>query len=121
MILSSLRIKGSGIDVTEKIQSIVEQKLQPLERITVSAKSVLCEVELEKIKSHQTGRIHRAEINLTLDGVVYRADAVENQIEQAIDVARDEIKSEILKSRGKKERQRKKGQRVIKQMLHPEV
>lgn len=112
-----IQFKGTNVSVEEKWQSLVEQKFNALGKYIGSETDVSCQVEFEKIVSHQNGPIHRVEANLFVAGKLFRAETTEESFELAIDVVRQELDRELAKTNEKKETLLKRGGRKIKDML----
>jgi len=117
MKIPRINTKTTNMEMTSKLQSLLDHKLLPLEKFITDHSDTKCDVELEKLTDHQSGKIYRAEINLFNGGELYRAEATEEQIERAIDVARDELKRELRRDSDKKQSLKIKGERSIKDML----
>ena len=118
MSFPTINIKASGIDLTEELTVLLEQKLEPLEKFIPAEETDLkCDVEFEKVAEHQTGKIYRAEINLYVGGKLFRAEATEDQMEIAIDEMRDDVKRELRKANDKRQSMLKRGGQAIKDML----
>ncbi len=109
--------KGTNITITPKMEVLLEQKFSALGKLIHERGDTHCEVELEKIGEHQSGKIFRAEVNLSMGGRMFRAEATEEQIEQAIDTIRNELKHELQHAQGKRQSLMKRGSQAIKQML----
>lgn len=113
-----MNIKGTQYELTSEITDLLEQKLAPLSKyIPDSATDLKCDVELQKITEQQSGKIYRAEINLFINGKLFRAEATEEQMEYAIDVVRDDMKRELRKGFDKERSLAKRGGKLIKDML----
>lgn len=118
MAFPRIRTKATNIDITPKLEALLEQKFAPLGRLIDERANTFCEVELEReTEHHQSGKIFRAEINLTVNGKLHRAEATEEQIEQAIDTIRNELRNELQHAYGKRQSMWKKGRQAIKDML----
>ena len=117
MKIPRINTKATNLEITPELQSLLDQKLLPLEKFMSDAEDTKCDVELEKLPEHQSGKIYRAEINLFHNGTLYRAETTEEQIEQAIDIARDDLKRELRRNRDKKQSLARKGKRAFKRML----
>jgi ribosomal subunit interface protein len=103
--------------LTPELQHLLDQKLQPLGKFLHEHGDTKCDVELERVAEHQSGKIFRAEINLFNGGKLYRAEATEDQIEKAIDAARNELRHELQHLHGKQHSLVQRGRRAIKDML----
>lgn len=120
MIFPQISTKGTNFTVTPKMHTLIEQKFSPLGKYLHEKGDARCEIELEKIGEHQSGKIYRAEINLYNGGRLFRAEATEEQMEQAIDVARNELKHELQHAIGKRKSLAERGRRLLKSMLRRE-
>lgn len=109
--------KATNITITPELESLIEQKFAPLGRLIDERQEASCQIELEKVAAHQSGRIYRAEVNFTSGGKLFRTEATEEQIEKAIDEARSELKNELLREHGKRQSLFKRGSQAIKNML----
>lgn len=118
MAFPTINVKATNLELTDELQVLLEQKLDPLEKFLPKHETdIKCDVEFEKIADHQSGKIYRAEINLYIAGTLHRAEATEEQIEMAIDAMRDEVKKEIRRTNSKRESLIKRGGRKIKDMM----
>lgn len=105
--------KYNSVEAADALAKLTDQKLEPLGRLIPDNVSVICEVEFEKIAAQQQGKIHRVEANLTVDGTLHRADAVEESFELAIDEVRDELNKKLRRAKDKnKSLLKRAGQRV---------
>ncbi len=117
MTFPQISIKASNYTVTPEMEALLDQKFGPLGKFLEGKSDVHCQVELEKIGSHHSGKIFRAEINLYVEGKMFRADSTQEQMEFAIDVIRDDVKRELQRAQGKKLSLLKRGRQAIKNML----
>lgn len=119
--MSFLRIntKTKNFTPTPALEEKLEKRLLTLERVLPkSVSEVLCEVELEKITEHRaSGAIYRTELNISFEGTMVRAEAIEESMETAIDHAKGEMKREIEKIRSRKESVVRRGARKAKDLL----
>jgi ribosomal subunit interface protein len=115
---SRIKVKASGIETTEKILDILEKKLAQVERLLPKGANAVFEIELGKAtKHHKTGKIFRAEANLSHGPMLYRAVGTEETIEIAIDVMKNELKSELRKNKTKRKDVARKGGRELKRRV----
>jgi putative sigma-54 modulation protein len=108
--------KGTQMKVTPALEEYAEKKLKTLQKL-VSGISFHVElfVELGRTTHHQKkGSVYRAEVMLTLPGQILRATQEDYDIRVAIDKARDEMKSEIQKYKGRYDSRSKKEARFVK-------
>lgn len=118
MSFPSINTKATNMELTDELTTLLDQKLTPLEKFIPKDETDLkCDVELERLTEHQSGRVHRAEINLFIAGRKYRAEATEDQMEKAIDRMKNEVKKEIRRSNSKHGSMVKRGGRKIKDMM----
>jgi len=110
-------IKTTGIERTEKLNSLVEQKFGTLEKFIGEETDVSCDVELEKMTASQSGNIFRAEANLFLRGKMHRAEATTDQIEKSIDQMHGQLEKELRRAQGKEHSLMKRGGAAVKKML----
>jgi len=118
MSFPTISTKATNIDLAGELETLLEQKLEALDKFISDKETDLkCEVELQKMTDHQSGKIFRAEVNLYVGGKLYRAEATEDQMERAIDVVRDEIKRELRRANKKQQSLMKRGGQAIKEMM----
>lgn len=118
MTFPMITYKYNGVEAADALAKLVDQKFEPLGRFIPADVAAICEVEFEKIASQQQGKIHRVEANLTIDGVLHRADAVEESFEEAIDEVRDELNKKLRRAKGKNQSLLKRaGQKVKEQFF----
>lgn len=122
MAKRKFKVKASGIEYTDTLRAYLEKKLKMLERLLPkTAPDIIFEVGLGKsTKHHKSGKIYRAEINLSYGAVMHRAEADAETIEIAIDEMKKELKAEISKRRGKREEKARNGGRILKKMIKGE-
>jgi putative sigma-54 modulation protein len=76
------------------------------------------EVEIGRTtKHHQAGDIFRAEINLSINGKLFRVESEQESLYAAIDEVRDDLEREIKKFKEKRETIFIRGARSIKKKL----
>ncbi len=114
-----LNIKGSNLELTDAIKESIRHKLDSvLKHIRhPEADRTVVQVEVEKTTGQMKGDIFRAEINLSTDGLNYRAESTSVDLYLSIDAAKEELVREIDKGKGRKETLFRRGARVIKEML----
>ncbi len=118
MAFPQITVKATNLGLTSGLSSLIDQKLTPLGKlIPDGATDTHCRVEVEKLTEHVSGKIHRFEANLFVDGKTYFSQATEEQLEKAIDTVRDELRREIEKVNGKQKSLLKRGGQALKKML----
>lgn len=117
MAFPTIQYKATNVTIDPSWRQLVEQKFQTLGKYLREETDLKCEVEFERIPSHQSGNIHRVEANLYVAGTMFRAEATEMNFELAIDIVREELDRELAKTNEKQLTLLKRGGRKIKQML----
>jgi len=117
MSFSGIIFKSSNITVQDELKNLVEQKLSSLDKYIGDETDLKCEVEFEKIPSHNTGDVCRVEVNLWLAGKMHRAESTKNTFETAVDIVRDELDRELHKDHDKRQTLQRKGGREIKEAV----
>lgn len=112
-----INVKATNYTVTPKLETLLDQKFMPLGKLLDDKNEMHCAVELEKVAEHQSGKIYRAEVNLTVNGKLYRTEATEEEMEQAIDSARNELKTELQRAAGRRQSLVRKGGQKLKDMI----
>ncbi len=95
-------IKGTNIDLTDGIRSHINEKIGGVKKFFptdnsggVSAPSI-ARVEVGLISTHhKSGKIFRAEVNLSMPGNFIRAEAESDDLYRAIDMVRSKLEREL--------------------------
>ncbi len=98
-------IKGTNIKLSPSINQYIEEKIGGLEKFLKKFNPELIEarVEVGKItRGQRQGDIFRAEINLSINGQLFRAEKTEESLMAAIDLVKDELAREIRKNKDKR-------------------
>lgn len=117
MTFPTINYKYNNLKEAQALASIVDQKITALEKFLHGDESITCDVEFEKVAPHQNGQVHRVEINLMVDGALYRADATEESFEKAIDEVRNEISDELRRAKEKQITLDKQAGRALKEKM----
>lgn len=99
----NVSIKATGHELTDTMRDLIDKKLSALEKYTARSKTpamLACEIE-ESLAVERAGARYRAEGNLSVDGKLFRAEAVSNTLEGAVDRVRDELSRELSRARGR--------------------
>ncbi|MBP9771634.1 MAG: ribosome-associated translation inhibitor RaiA [Candidatus Pacebacteria bacterium] len=115
----TVSFKGTLIDITPAIRSYSEEKVRAFEKFfDGETDEVFIALELGlTTRHHQQGDIFRAEITLKAPRISLRAEAEKSDLYVAIDTAKDEMISELKKSKGRHQTMIRKGGRVIKDIM----
>ena len=98
-------ILGTHFDLTEAIKAAVTEKLSSLEKLCERFEP--CEIVVEVGKTgehHNKGKIFRAEFTMSMSGGTLRAEALEEDLYEAIDAAKDQLKRQIVDHKEKMDR-----------------
>jgi ribosomal subunit interface protein len=111
--------KGTNVVWTPEIEEYLEKRLTGLSKLLDANNPTLqLDIELARTtKHHQSGDIFMAEINLHIDGQIFRAVSEREDLFAAIDDMKDEIQRELRSYKGKKLSLVKKGRQKIKNLL----
>ena len=120
MTLPMIQYKATNTELDEGLQTLMELKFQSLEKYIGDETAVKCEVEFEKETAHQSGKHFRVEVNFSLGGRFYRAEAAENSFEEAIDEVRAELDKLLRRDNKKHDTLVRRGGRAIKKMMRME-
>lgn len=121
MTFPNINYKFNDLPEAQALTEIFEHKCETFAKYLHGNEAVTCEVEFQKVAPQQNGQIHQVEINLTINGTLYRAVATEESFEKAIDEVRHELDKELRKAKEKQETKDKQAGRAAKeQMLEAE-
>jgi len=101
----------------QTLTNIAEQKLSTLHKFISNGQTVLCEAEFDKVAANNKGAIFQFAVNLQVEGDLYRAEAVEESFEAAVDEVRDELDKKLRRNKSKKDTLGKKAGRALKQLI----
>lgn len=106
------------LDNTEELRDYVDKKFSSLKKFIKNYDNTLCEVDLKKQHKHQQSKdMYYAEVNLSVDGKMFRATAEADSMFAAIDEAKEDLKREIRKANSKNRDLFRKGKAKVKNML----
>ena len=110
---------GRGVQVTDEIRGLAEQKLAPLGRIEPRATNL----DLEVIGEHhpKPDGLKRVEAALRMPRKTFRAHAEADDVSTAIDRVRDKLERQLRDHQGKKKTARTKGSLGYAQTAAPET
>lgn len=117
MTLPTINYKFNGIEAAKSLANVVDQKFSTLDKFIGESDNTVCDVEFEKVATHQHGRVYRVEVTLGVEGEIYRAEAVEETFEKAIDVVRNELDRDLGRAKDKQQTRDKNAGREIKEQL----
>ena len=115
-----IKIKATNIELTNAIESYVEEKLQSVEKFMVSheEEEPVAYVEVGKTtKHHNSGDVFLAEINIRVRGKQFRAVSEKSDLYAAIDDMKDELIRELNSYKNKDRTLMRRGAGMIKNLL----
>lgn len=117
MAFPMINFKSTNTSISDHLKDVAEEKLSTLNKFIGEA-PVVCDIEFERITNHhQQGNIHRVEVNLELNGKLYRAESTAESFEKAVDDVRNDLNHELHSEQGKRETLLLRGARKMKEMM----
>ncbi|MFZ1987655.1 MAG: HPF/RaiA family ribosome-associated protein [Minisyncoccia bacterium] len=114
----NITIKATNHSLTEANRSLIEEKLDALRKFTNGNTTALLAFEVaESMDVVRAGGKYRAEGTLSMNGQVYRSEAIGDSLEIAVDRVRDELSRKVRSYRGRAQRLFRRGGGAIKSML----
>lgn len=111
-------INANNLELTEAISDYLAKKLEHIEKFVEKEIEALAKVEVGKTSNHHhKGDIFKAEINLSIGKKNFHAKAETSDLYAAIDQVKDEIVSEVTKSKRKSLHLLRRGHLKIKNMI----
>ena len=120
MTFPTINYKYNSLDEAQALADLVDQKMAVFDKYIGGAKSVTCDVEFSKVAPQQKGQIFHMEVNLMIEGSLYRAEATEESFEKAIDEVRDELDKELRRAKEKQATLDKQAGREVKEKMMTE-
>ena len=117
MTFPTINFKFNDLNEAQALASVVDQKMAAFDKYLHENQPATCDVEFEKVASHQNGQVHRVEVNLMINGKLFRAEATEESFEKAIDEVRDELDKELRHAKEKQATLQKQGGREAKEKM----
>lgn len=100
----NIRIKTTKLELTDDLKFYAEKKMDMLKKYLGDTPVSNCDVELEhKLSKQNSGKIYRAEVNLSLPGEILRVEKTEKTITKAIDKVKDHLMLMIVKYKEKRQ------------------
>ena len=95
-------VKGSNLELSSEVRNYLDKRLKSLGKfVDKDDTSVVCDVELERLKHHQHGDVFRAEITLHTRRGTNRAESTGETIEAAIDGVKADVLRELRRAKRK--------------------
>lgn len=90
------------MSLDEPLEIFVQEKIGGLDKVIGNDKSI-AKVEIGKpSRHHHSGRVFRAEVNLSMGGVMLRASCEHEDLRNAIVDVKDELQEQIRKFKKKR-------------------
>ncbi len=103
-----VNVKTTNFDITPSVEALAEGKLiSPVNKLIAKIDrntDIVFDIELGRTtKHHRKGKIWRAEVQISLPGLknMLRAEALAESLEEAVNLAKNEITQEIKKYKEK--------------------
>ncbi len=109
-------IKTTHYEMTPEIQVYLDERVDAIARL-VQGKQATGDIELSKTLEQVHGAVWRAEMNVLVEGVPYRAEAVAESMQAAIDMLKDEMLEQLKKGKDKHVSLLRKGGAKVKEWL----
>lgn len=106
----NINIKATNTTLTPAIRQFIENKISMLEKFMKPEDKI--HVELEVLKKHRTGMVHRAEIDIQPHGNY--AESYGMDFYAAMDAVMPKIKEQMAKGKDKKLSKIKRARRAAK-------
>lgn len=115
----NITINATKFRLTEGTEKLIKEKLAAsLRLLGDESDKALLEIEIEEAPAEgRSSTPCRLIARLTVDGKVFRAEAVKPTPESAADRVRNELETEIRRSRGRARALVKRGGAALKRML----
>lgn len=114
-----INIKATGIELTPAISDYVNKRVSSLDKfLDKDNPSIVANVEVGKdTQHHKTGEVFKGEIHIVGGGHDQYVVRFEPDLYAAIDMAKDEMKLELTRDKGKKESLTRKSARAVKNAM----
>lgn len=111
------KIQGTNMELTDPIRSYVEERLFSLQKLTQNFEPVKIDVELaDESGRHKQGNHFRCEFNCEIPGKMLRATYKHEDLYAAIDFARDDLRRQIFRTKGKLGAKQRRGENMWKRI-----
>ena len=109
-------IKATNLNLTPAIKKAIEEKIATLDKfiphINTSVEAFV-EVAIET-RRHKKGKVYYAEANIEIPGKVIRSEAIEENINKAINTVKDELQALLKSTKKRRIAKRKRAARTLK-------
>lgn len=105
-----IKVKGTGIELTDAIKQYAEEKFGDLTKFFDNIQSVDIDIGM-RTHHHQKGKVFYAEVNIGVPGKELRVVKDSEDLYKAMDKVKDHLKSELKEF---KEKLRRKDKEVLR-------
>jgi ribosomal subunit interface protein len=112
-----INFKYNNLQEAVALSDLMEQKMQTLTKFLKESQPITCDVEFEKVAPQKAGQVHRVEVNLMVDGTLFRAESTDDSFEVAIDEVRSELDKELRRAKDKQIKLDKDAGRAAKEQM----
>lgn len=117
MTFPIINYKFNDLAEAQALTNILELKFTSLDKYIHGDEALKCDVEFQKVAPQQNGTVYQVEVNLAVNGTLFRAVATEESFEKAIDEVRGELDRELRTAKEKQETKDKQAGREIKEQM----
>lgn len=113
-----LNTKGTNLVLVSELTSYLDKRMEAVEKLIPSGARVTGDIELAKPSGHhEKGPVFYAEINLHIDGTLYRAEGRAETIQAAIDEMQGNVLRELRRTKRKRLQFVREGGMKVKNFL----
>jgi putative sigma-54 modulation protein len=121
----NINIKATNIELTPAIANYVHNKISTVEKYLPTSSeasdlkaSIIANVEVgKKSQHHKSGKVFKAEVHLTGDGLDIYAVSDQDDLYAAIDVVKDEVVHNLVQLKDKRLTLARRGAELMKIMM----
>lgn len=116
----NINIKSTNLDLTPALKNYIEKRISYLNKFVkkLPPDAVICDVQVEKVIGNQKkGDIFRAEINLEVEGKLYRAEETSEDIFTSIDQVKEQVSRNLKNAKDREITLIRRGARSIRKAL----
>jgi len=96
----NIQYYSKNIDLNDQTKNYIQKKCQILDKF--KDQIIGCHWDLSRDQHHRKGEVYRAEINLRIKGdKLLRAEETSGDLLSAVDIAKDKVKSQLIKLKEK--------------------
>ena len=117
MTFPIINYKFNDLNEAQALTEVLELKFTSLEKYLHDDEAIKCDVEFQRVAPQKNGSVFQVEVNLTVQGTLFRAVATEESFEKAIDEVRAELDKELRTAKEKQETKDKQAGREMKEQM----